>query len=325
MSSPSSQSDLREPLSKGVHDNTWEFDAERIAKMFSATDKGPPDTLVSSAHEALERRVSPVWPTVNAILKRTRYTPLAAFLNNCVDTCRGALDKHHESAKRSSRFYDRLRFIVYDKPTHDWAEEASPIKPDFLGGLDLTSDERIARSPQNSLVDRVLIPVEVNVNWSSMVTRATAYTRHLSSASPSRRFLVVLGFQHAETQLRFLVFHRTGLTGSMPCSVRDPQDQKDILRISLSILEWSSPNDAGFLEFFDDFEMSLLRHEGDEMGTVARVTEVLQDGLGVRGRGSRALLMGHSTGEGKEPESCNSALIPNVRTCGSPEGGAQTK
>lgn len=163
MSSPSSQSDLREPLSKGVHDNTWEFDAERIAKMFSATDKGPPDTLVSSAHEALGRRVSPVWPTVNAILKRTRYTPLAAFLNNCVDTCRGALDKHHESAKRSSRFYDRLRFIVYDKPPHDWVEEASPIKPDLLGGLDLTSDERIARSPQKSLVDRVLIPVEVNV------------------------------------------------------------------------------------------------------------------------------------------------------------------
>ena len=323
MSSSSSQSDLQEPLSKETHDYTWEFDAERIAKTLSATDKVPPDAFVNSAHEVLERGMPPVWPTVNT--EWEWYTPLAAFLNSCIDACHGALDKHHGFVKRSSRFYDRLKFIIHDKPTHDGVEGASPVKPDLVGGLDLASDEHIAWNPQNSFADRVLIPVGVNVNWSSMVTQAAAYARHLFSASPSRQFSIVLGFQHTEARLRFLVFHRSGLTGSKPCSVRDPQGQKDILRIFISILEWSSPNDAGFFEFFDDFEMSLLRHEGDGMGTVARVTEVLQEEILVRGRGSRVLLMDYSTSKGKEAESCNSALIPNVRTCGPPEGGAQTK
>jgi len=33
----SSQSDLQESLSQEIHDHTWEFDAERVAKMLSAT------------------------------------------------------------------------------------------------------------------------------------------------------------------------------------------------------------------------------------------------------------------------------------------------
>ena len=72
MSEPSSnrswsnQSDLQESLSNNIGDHTWEFDAYRIAKMLSAVDEGPPEALVDSAHEALEKKVSPVWPTVDA-------------------------------------------------------------------------------------------------------------------------------------------------------------------------------------------------------------------------------------------------------------------
>ena len=69
--------------------------------------------------------------------------------------------------------------------------------------------------------------------------------------------------------------------------------------------------------------MSLLRHKGDKTRIVASVTEVLHDDLCVRGCASRVLLMNYPASEGKEPESCNFPLIPNVTTCGLPEGGAQ--
>ena len=58
-----------------------------------------------------------------------------------------------------------------------------------------------------------------------------------------------------------------------------------MLRISLSILNWRFVEDASILELYNDFEMSLLRHEDDEIGVVVRVVEMLYDGLHVLGRG----------------------------------------
>jgi len=318
-------SDLQESPSKENHDYTLEFDAERIAKMLSASDKGPPDALVSSAYEAVERGVSPVWPTVNTEGERAWYAPLAVFLNNCVDACHGVLDNLPGSAERGSRFYNHLKFIVHDKPMLEGVEGVLPVEPDIVGGLDLVPDERVAWSRGNTSTNQVLIPVEIEASWPPVVTQATTSARCLFSASPSRQFSVVLGFRHTSAQLRFLVFHRSGLTGSKPCSIKDPQGQKDILQIFLSILEWTSANDAGLLEFFDDFEMPLLRHEGDKTGTVARVTEVLHDGPCVQGRGSRVLLMDYPTGEGKESEPYIPTLNPNFCTRKRVKAGAQKK
>ena len=164
-----------------------------------------------------------------------------------------------------------------------------------MGGLDLEFDEHVAWSLQNTFIKQALTPIDVEEDWTFIVPHA----RCLFSASPSRRFSVVLGFQHTSAELRFLVFHRSGLTGSKAYSVKDPRGQKDILRICLSILQWTSANDAGFLEFLNDFEMFLLRHKGDETGAVANVTKVLHDDLCVRGRALRMLLMVYSTSEGK--------------------------
>ena len=317
------QSDLQESLSQEIHDHTWEFDAERIAKMLSATSEGPPDALVDSAHQVLGKNTPLVWPTADDEI--LWYSPLAVFLNNYLEACHKVLDEHHKSAERSSRFYSRLNFIAYGRTTYDGVEGASPVKPDLVGGLDLEPGRRVAWSPPDTSMDQVLIPVEVKANWAPMVIQAATYARCLFSASPSRQFSVVLGFRHTEAQLRFLVFHRSGLTGSKPCSVEDPRGQKDILRIFLSILQWTSTNDAGFLEFFNDFDMTLIRNKGDKTGTVARVAEVLHDGLCVRGRASRVLQMVYPTGEEKKSEPPISTLDPTARTCGRPGTKRQTE
>ena len=158
-----------------------------------------------------------------------------------------------------------------------------------------------------------------------MVNQATTYARCLFSASPSRHFAVVLGFRHTKTELRFLVFHRGGLTGSHHLSVKDERGQEDMLHILLSILDWRSVEDAGFLGFYNDSEMSLLRHEDDEAGVVARVAEVLHDGLCVQGRASRVLLMDYPTSGGRELESPVPALGPTVQTRKCSEAKARTK
>ena len=286
--------------------------------MLSATGEGPPEMLVDSAHEVLRKMNSPSWPTAGT--ERDWYPPIALFLNNCVKVCNGALRGSESAAAKDPHrsLYDRLKFIVYDETTEDGVEGAAPVKLDLVGGLDLVSNERVAWSPTNLQKDpptkQVLFPVEVEADWAPMVNQAATYARCLFSASPSRQFTIVLGFRHVEAEFRFLVFHRGGLTGSHSLSVKDEPGQKGILRILLSILDWKSPEDAGFLGFYNETEMSLLRYKDDETGVVGRVAEVLHDGLCVLGRASRALLVDYSTSKGKKQESHIPSLGPATGT-----------
>ena len=146
-----------------------------------------------------------------------------------------------------------------------------------------------------------------------MVNQAATYARCLFSASLSRQFAIVPGFWHDKAELRFLVLPRGGLTGSHPSPSR-MNPVKRTLRILLSILNRRSAEDAGFLGVYNDFEMSLPRYEGDKIGVVAEVAEVLCDGLYILGPASRALIVDYSTSKGKEPESRIPSLGPTVRT-----------
>ena len=281
--------------------------------MLSADGTGPTDPLLSSAQEALKKaRKAPEWPTSG---KETAwYTPLEIFLNNCIDACHCAL-RPSKSAGKDPRFYDRLKFIVYDKPTVDGVDGAAPVRPDLVGGLDLKSGDCVAwRSSKDAAEKQLLLPVEVKVDWAPMISQAATYARCLFRARPSRQFALALGFRHGEgedrSMLRFFVFHRGGLTASDSLSVKDEQGQRDILRIFLSVLGWKHSKDAGFPEFYsdscndsyDDSKMFLFRHEGDEDGVVATVEEVLHDGLCVRGRASRVLHMHYPIRERKKEE-----------------------
>ena len=328
MSSSSDQADLQNRLSKELHDHAWEFDAKRVAEMLSANSKGPTKTLVESAHKALHKVLEEQafgWPSVR--MERVWYPPIATFLNDCVDVCRDALRDSKSAAPIDLHppFYDPLNFIVYNNTTADGVEGASPVKPDLVGGLDLRPDDHVAWSPQNPLEKQVLLPVEVMADWAPMVLQAATYARCLFSASPSRQFALVLGFRHVTTELRFLAFHRSGLTGSKPLSVEDEAGKKDILRILLSILNWRSAEDAGFPSFHNDFEMSLLRYKDDKDGVVARVAKVLHNGFCVQGRASRVLLMRYPTGEGKEPEPHIPAPGPTTRSRKRPRTESQTE
>ena len=206
----SAQVDLQSLLSEEIRDHAWEFNSNRITEMLSVTGNGPTETLVNSAHKTLKPN-PPSWHTAEG--ERDWYSPIAMLLNNCVDVCNGALDGSTFTATRDSRprLHGRLKFITCDEPTEGGVEGAAPVKPDLVGGLELTSGERVAWSPHDHRTKQVLLLVEVKADWTPVVNQAMTYARYLFSASPSRHFTLVLGFRHTKAELRFLVFHRGGL------------------------------------------------------------------------------------------------------------------
>lgn len=289
--------------------------------MLSATDNHPPDPLVEEARRSLEGKAPPVWPTRCPV--RAWNAPIAQFLNDCVDVCHQALDEHPWSTQRDSRFYGRLNFIAYEKRIAEGIDGELPLKPDVVGGLDLVPGGQVAWKRQNTSesIKQALIPVEVGTDWRRMVAQAAVYARCLFSVTQSRQFALIIGFLPGTAQLRFLVFHRSGLTASKPCSVNDPWGRRNILRMFLSILEWTSLNDAGFLEFFNGFEMSLLRHEGDKTGELARVTHRLYSHLHLCGHATETAFMDYATDQMPEPEFCSPT--PNPNPCRRPKARAQ--
>ncbi|KAF9649200.1 hypothetical protein BDM02DRAFT_3142988 [Thelephora ganbajun] len=304
MSSSPSQADLQEFLSREIRDDSWQFDSKRIAEMLSTTREAPQNKLVDSTYQGLQKKAPLDWPTDKQ--EQKWYSSIAAFLNDCVDVCHNTLnDSSGSAAARDSRWYGRLKFM--DRI------DVAPVKPDLVGGLDLEPGECVVWSPQDSRTKQVLLPVEVKAEWPRLVFKAATYARYLFNASPSRHFAVVLGFCHATAELRFLIFHRSGLTASRPLSVRNEVGKMDILRVFLSILQWESAKDAGFPGFNNDFEISLLRHEGDQDGVVSRVVKVLHDGLRVQGRASRVLLVDYPTSKERKLGPYVPALDPTVR------------
>ena len=60
---------------------------------------------------------------------------------------------------KNSRWHDRLKLAVYDATTKDRVEGTASVMPELVGGMDLASNERAARSPKNSLTKHILLPV----------------------------------------------------------------------------------------------------------------------------------------------------------------------
>lgn len=145
------------------------------------------------------------------------------------------------------------------------------------------------------------IPVAVNKGWPELVCQAATYARCLFDASPLRKFALVLCFEHATKQLRFVIFHRGGLTASHALSV--DIDIKDILLMFIAILTWDSAADAGFPEWFNDIQFCLPLDNKDTEGVVVTVDEVLHSTTGVRGRVTRVSRASYAAKSGIEPGS----------------------
>ncbi|KAE9392024.1 hypothetical protein BT96DRAFT_944939 [Gymnopus androsaceus JB14] len=285
---------------------TWEFPPELFAKVLSAKtrkrdapahelegvdDIDNYDCSIDSLQPELEmslRDFDGYKDLVDSTRERDHYTGLANFLNACLTACRVALGN-----KADDSYYRLLEFFVWDKETSDGISGAHPLKPDLASILrkadgKFSPPDKVFWSPPEDQA-QMIVPVEVKDGWKDLVLQAGTYARCLFSASPLRQFTLVLGYEHKKRRLRFLAYHRGGLTASRELDPTAPEGQKDILRLFLSLLTWKSPADAGFPLWCNESSLYLPGRMGGSDKFIADIDSVLHNSTCVRGRSPRVL------------------------------------
>ncbi|CAK5276057.1 unnamed protein product [Mycena citricolor] len=208
-----------------------------------------------------------------SLTERDHYEPLAKYLNARLKrvrkACRVIVDFKAEvcvgetsfpALKDESRLLPELNFYEYDRSTFDGIEGANLLNPDLVGintlqasstELDCCWQSTFDDHGPNRHLQQIQIAVGVKHIWSELIPHAAAYAHAQLSVNPMRSFSVVIAFNHVERQLRFLIFHRGGLTASVGLHVTDASTCAAVEKVFLSIALWSCREDAGFPSFTD--------------------------------------------------------------------------
>ncbi|KAF5346101.1 hypothetical protein D9757_014022 [Collybiopsis confluens] len=291
-SNPASQDILKGSMREELFGQTWEFPPERLSQLLSAktrklatarqtandpteTANDPPivlenhykvidnvenyncyiDTLAVAVAKAqkdfIERQPCQFLQTTDDD-ERSHYAGLVTILNTGLDSCKAGLGNEVQQA-----IYKELKFYVWDKLMDDGVDGAHPLKPDLAGVLGKAKPNSLFWSPRSKGEAGMKIPVEVKNGWSELVAQAATYARALFSANPLRQFALVIGYNHKEHVMRFLVFHRGGLTASKPLELDSEQGQKDLILLLSSILTWKNLADAGFPAWCNEHQVHL--------------------------------------------------------------------
>ena len=267
---------------------TWQFDTNRLAKvLLPKIRKFPlkPDDIDSLdayvANEISENVLQdavttfgtpPTFPNSRAEIDH--YEPLCKLLNNCVEACHKAL------GDSKGEYYRDLKFVHWDTPTEDVCCGDHCVKPGLAGGIDLPGREKIKadgglywRRP-GLHEHELLLPVVVKAGWKDLVCQAGTYAQCLFTASPLRKFALVLGYEHVSQESRILVFHHGGLTSSHALKLLDGDGIKDLFHIFLAILSWKTVVDAGLPLWYNNSNMIL---PGDKVLQTIQVKKVLHN------------------------------------------------
>ncbi|KAJ7122879.1 hypothetical protein C8R44DRAFT_876075 [Mycena epipterygia] len=277
---PRSQEALKDVMKDEIGAHAWAFDPQRVSRILSpktrksnATDLGLLDSydclvdrtpFKDALQAAKEKLIVPVWPPTDN-KERDHYPALVEFINHCVGVGNAAL----KTQKALGGWYQNLRFVVYDKETGDGVEGAHALKPDLVGLVGGGDDNKLYWTPTRQAA-----------------TSDTAAGRG-EDASPSRTFALVIGYNQTKRELRFLVFHRSGLTSSEPCNLSQPQGREDALRLMMTILLWSKPQHAGFISTSNEFEYLVPKSPNSVESIQAKVEEIIHASTCVRGRATR--------------------------------------
>ncbi|RPD55403.1 hypothetical protein L226DRAFT_538241 [Lentinus tigrinus ALCF2SS1-7] len=293
-------------------EQTWQFPADDIARMLS-----PKSINAAHSPEKLQEPYPPlacytclsddhcVRNALNTIsraqplhlvarVERLNYQPLAGFLNECVFHCKDVYAslrrKKPSPLKLGTPWFPNLVFSPYDRPTGDKVPGAPALKPDIVAGRRKLNKKTVCYWSRASPGDNEMeidFAVEVSNNWKELVMQASTYARAQNSAMPLRAFSLVIGVNHSTNELRFLLYHRGGLTASRPIRIDTAHGVLQVQKVLFSILLWQTPQDAGLPSFTngDDFLLpSSASHPDRSVQAVA--DQILFHSLSVRGRGT---------------------------------------
>lgn len=239
--------------------------------------------------------------------KESNYAPLADFFNTCVANCDAAYDQLRDKlsstidsdgklAERTDRWWPTLKFSPFGRKTKDGFVDAAPLKPNLVAGLGVLDGMGATRTacywslPPNAAPGamEIRVPVEVKNNWYAIVKKAATYARALVSVNPLRLFSLVIGVNHKTHKLRFLIYHRDGLTASHDIDLEKDEGRRDVQRVLFSTLLWQTADDAGPPAFTNGLVTEIP--SGDVAPSVRVVTDkVLYHSPSVRGRSTLVL------------------------------------
>lgn len=247
------QDDLEIQVSAELEDAMWEVSAHQLARAISA--KRQKSGVAFEGRDKLENydiyldRIpgSSIKDIVDLMegfepvgfrSERSHYTGIVNYFNHILESC---LKSCLQCGVRGD-YHANLRFYKYDLEVQDVVQNANPLKPDIVDIIDkqeppalqveedeITLLDKLWWSPlpENSEF-RLEIPVEVKSGSMNLISQAGTYARALFQAEPWRSFALAIIYNPTTKGLRFLVFHRGGLTMTPILKVIERQDKEGI-------------------------------------------------------------------------------------------------
>ncbi len=149
----------------------------------------------------------------------TNYTPVANFLNYCVDQCSAICYSLRDSEGISigeRGWLKDILFVVYDKDVGNRVQGAHTLKPN-VAGVDggpmlenFCAYWSLAKEQRADDKRQIEVPVDVKESWISLAIQLATYARAMFAVMPLRCFVLGIGVNHQEESLRFFIFHRGG-------------------------------------------------------------------------------------------------------------------
>lgn len=89
--------------------------------------------------------------------------------------------------------------------------------------------------------------MEVGEDWKATIVQVATHARRSISESSMRTFVLVLGCNCETSTLRFLIFHRGGLTASEECNIAEHDGLEETMRLFLTLASWGTAEEAGVI------------------------------------------------------------------------------
>ncbi|KAH8983754.1 hypothetical protein EDB92DRAFT_1889715, partial [Lactarius akahatsu] len=134
-----------------------------------------------------------------------------------------------------------LRFLPHDEEMLEAVDSKEPLKPNILGLVrsPLPCTQRISWND-----DDVAVVVEVKHGQRKLVSQLSTYARCYLSVDRRRSFSIAIAFDHQTLQMRFIVFHRSGLSSSHELSLHSEAGFQSVVKHMVGIL--SIPDEEAF-------------------------------------------------------------------------------
>jgi hypothetical protein len=178
-------------------------------------------TLFSDGNSTAE---NPRLPSNGFTVETGSYEPFAHLLNRIVHSAKRSLT--------SPRYLEALHFDPCGAEMLEKLDMGKPLKPDILGLL----RSRTSRELNVSWNDiAVFIEVKAHLLADTIKQLATYARTHLT-VNRRRSFSIAMSFHHKELSLRFLSFHRSGISTSPQLHLRTEDGFRSVVEHMVGLL-----------------------------------------------------------------------------------------